>query len=163
MKFSTLLLLCQLAWPVQTIAQANEPEQTVDRVVETKRGRKVITETRRGDVLVRKRVEEHRTGDKPVEVKYTRHYLEGKEVLFECWDSRSKITTRYFKVENQLVMGELGRDGDGFFEWMVFFGKKGEVTTVFRRTADGRLKLLEGADLEEFRKGADLGRMLFSD
>jgi len=161
MKAYFLLLCWRLVFPMVTFAQANDTERTIVKVEETERQKKTITELFKGDKLIRKHVEVIRTGNKPVEVKYTCYYQDGKEVLFECWDSKSKISTRYFKVNNQLVMAEIDRDGDGLFEWVVIYGEGEKVSSVFRRTKDGGIEMLDGDALDTFKKGSDAAKKLF--
>lgn len=161
MKLHIILLFWMLVSPVVAFAQPKDGERNVVKVEETKRGKKTITETFKGDVLVRKQVEEQRTGDKPLEAKYTRFYRDGQEVLFEYWDSKSKETVRYFTQDKRTVMAELDRDGDGLFEWVVLFGKDEKVSTVFRRTTDGKMELLDGDALDKFKQGSATAKELF--
>lgn len=161
MKLHVILLFWILVSPAVAFAQTKDGERNVVKVEETRRGKKTITDTFKGDVLIRKQVEEQRTGDKPLEAKYTRYYRDGQEVLFECWDSKSKETVRYFTQDKRTVMAELDRNGDGVFEWVVLFGKDDTVSTVFRRTADGKMELLDGAALDTFKKGSDTAKELF--
>jgi len=161
MKPHVILLFWMLVSPVVAFAQAKDGERNVVKVEETKRGRKTITDTFKGDVLIRKQVEEQRTGDKPLEAKYTRYFRDGQEVLFEYWDSKSKETVRYFTQDKRTVMAELDRDGDGLFEWVILFGKDDKVSTVFRRTTDGKMELLDGPALDTFKKGSDAAKEFF--
>jgi|GEM_PF-3117062 len=161
MKAYFFLLCWRLALPIVTFAQANDTERTIVKVEETERQKKTITELFKGDKLVRKQVDVIRTENKPVEVKYTRYYQDGKEVLFECWDSKSKISTRHFKVNSQLVMVEIDRDGDGLFEWVVIYGEGERVSSVFRRAKDGGIEMLDGDALDAFKKGSDTAKELF--
>jgi hypothetical protein len=161
MRLCFIVLFWLLTSLVMTFAQSKDAERTVEKVEETKRGRKTITETFKNGMLVRKHVEEKRTGDKPVEAKYTHYYQGGQEVLFECWESKSKETSRYFMVEKRLVMAELDRDGDGLFEWVVLFGKDEKVSTVFRRTTDGKIELLDGDAFDKFKHASDTAKELF--
>jgi hypothetical protein len=161
MKFQVILAFWILFSSVVVFAQPKDGERNVVKVEETKRGKKTITDTFKGGVLIRKQVDEQRTGDRPLEAKYTRYYRDRQEVLFEYWDSKSKETVRYFTQDNRTVMAELDRNGDGVFEWVVFFGKDDKVSTVFKRTADGKMELIEGAALDTFKKGSDTAKELF--
>lgn len=161
MKLYVIWIFCLLFSPILGFAQTKDAERTVVKHEETKRGNKTTTDTFKGDLLIRKQVEERRTNDKPLEAKYTRHYRDGHEVLFEYWDSKSKETVRYFTQDDRTVMAELDRDGDGLFEWVVLFGNDEKVSAVFRRTADGKMELLDGAALDTFNKGSDAAKKLF--
>lgn len=161
MKLQIIFLLWLLTSPLVGFGQTNDGERTVVKVEETKRGKKTITDTFKGDKLIRKQIEEQRTGDKPLDARYTRYYRDGQEVLFEYWDSRSKETVRYFTEDKRTVMAELDKDGDGIFEWVVLFGKDEKVSTVFRRIAGGKMELLTGDALDKFKQGSDTAKELF--
>ncbi len=158
MKTYPLLLSWLLVLTMVSFAQTNDTERTVVKVQETEREKRTITEVFKGDKLIRKHVEAVRAGEKPVVVKYTRYYQDGKEVLFESWDSRSKVTIRYFMAETRLVMAETDYDGDGWFEWVVLYGDGGNVEAVFKRTRNGGIEVLEEDALATWKEGSNLAR-----
>lgn len=148
--------------PAIVFSQINNNERTVVKTEKTAHGEKTITEVLQRDMLIKRQVEERRTGDNPLKAKYTRFYQDGKEVLFEYWDSKSEETVRYFMQDSRLIMAELDHKSDGVFEWLIFFGKDEKVGNVFKRTRGGDIELLTGTRLEEFKEGSVIAKELFS-
>lgn len=86
-----------------------------------------------------------------------RFYHEGHLVMFETWDSKSKVTQRTFLREGQAVVTEVSSNSDCMPDLILFHGKDEEIVAALKRNEHGELRTVDTAALAEIKRGSKAG------
>jgi len=86
-----------------------------------------------------------------------RIYHEGHLVMFQAWDSKSKVTQRTFLREGKSVVTEVSSKSDNAPDLILLHGKNEEIVAALKRDESGELKMVDAVALAEIQRGSKAG------
>jgi len=92
-----------------------------------------------------------------------RIYHEGHLVMFQTWDSKSKVTQRTFIRDGVATVTEVSSKPDSVPDLILFHGKGEEIVAGLKRDKHEQLRTLDPAALAEIQRGSKAGTEFMND